>query len=73
MFEEVPSYNRKRKLLDILHAPPKTLYTLAIMIWKGSYGKMSNVSYTTLTTFFYDQPLDLFFYMWALNIQWLIF
>jgi hypothetical protein len=36
----VPSYNHKRELLDILHAPPKTLGALAIMILKGSYGKI---------------------------------
>jgi hypothetical protein len=28
--------------------------------------------YTILTTFYYDQPLDLFSYIWAMNIQWLI-
>jgi hypothetical protein len=41
---------------------------------------MSNVYCTILTPlfynsnyfFFYDQPLDLFSYIWALNIQWLI-
>jgi hypothetical protein len=46
------------------------LYTYLYLVWDTAYFR------TTLITFYfyflYDQSLDLFSYMWVINIQWLI-